>query len=237
RLMGYHLVLLGVVAVMVINAWRMRALPLNEPQRAVGATYQRSRGWWLVLGQWFVFGLTDIVFGALSGILLIAILREELSLGMVTTLQTVLVGASAIHVGRLLQHRPEAFFVGMVLWPLGLLAFAAMPNGFGVAGMVALVGVSQPFLVLSVNKGLYDELERAPRGTQGALLIERETVLGAARVLSCALVLWACPSADAARTVAWLAPAMPVGLGLLQLCRHPMALGRAPRLVSRLATR
>lgn len=237
---GYSIVFIMVAICMALNFLLIGRMPDTEPVRFAMPQllqHRRAPDWIIVLLQQFVYGLLDMVFNNISGVLLFCILKEEFALGVVNTLQTILVGTAGFVVGRILERRQMAFVVGMVCWPAGLLLFALNQNVLGIVCLLVLAGCSQPFLSITTNKALFDAIDRNRESWQSGhhFLVEREMALGAARILSYFGLLWfaGTDQLQVARTWVHFIPLVPFTIGMLQLyqvrlsVRRPQAVGLA----------
>lgn len=183
--------------------------------------HKRTLSWNIILLQQFLYGLWDIAFGALSTILIFFIVGGEFSLGLVSTINTVVFAIASFFIGKVLQKYNRSFFVGIIFAPLGLLLFALNQNLLGIISLIIIVGFSQPFLNISSAKSLYDIIDRNEESWQNKyhFLVERDSILGLGRIINYIILLFLFThgnQTEVAKTWILIIPILPFAIGLLQ---------------------
>lgn len=183
--------------------------------------HQRIKKWNMVLSQQFLFGLYDIAFMTISGILFFIILKGEFAIGFVNTVSTALVAATYIIGGKLLNKYKYAYLLGMIFSPIGLLVFALQQNVLGI--VVLLLLNFTPLLSTATSKSLYDIIDsvKMPWQSKYHFLVERDSVLGIARIMTyCLLLLFfnQTNQIEVAQKWIFIIPIIPFLIGVLQYC-------------------
>jgi len=195
--------------------------------------HARSREWRLVIAQNVLRGLWAYALPAYSAVLLYLIVRGELSLGLLSAVTTVLVGAASFVAGRTLQRRPTTFLLGAAVVPVGMLGFAYQQNWLGIACYVVLIMSFDPFAQNATYKAMYDVMERSGRRWQDAyhFIVEREIAWNTGRVISFAVILLLLDPHDQHRAATTLqhliaaVAALPIVVGAVQWRLHRMTAG------------
>lgn len=148
--------------------------------------HQRSFNWKLVLCQQFSRGLWDVAFGTLSAILLFLIIRQETILGAVQTSISLLMALFSLLAGKVLIRQRKFFLFGALLTSLGILFFGLWQNWLGILFMALLTGIGLPFLNIASSVAILNTIDedKDPWERKYHLLLERDSVLGIARIIS-----------------------------------------------------
>ncbi|OGK55772.1 hypothetical protein A3I50_02395, partial [Candidatus Roizmanbacteria bacterium RIFCSPLOWO2_02_FULL_37_9] len=149
-------------------------------------THKRISNWKSVLSQQFLFGMYDHIFNTLSAILLFLILNSESQLGTLTTFSSFLTAVISFTAGRLLSKHKNLYKLGAIGASLGILFFGLLQNWVGIALLVIFFNIGTPFLTIPTSSAILNTIDEYKESWQKKyfLLLERDTVLGVARILS-----------------------------------------------------
>ena len=148
--------------------------------------HKRISNWKYVLSQQFLYGMYDHIFDTLSAILLFLILKSESQLGALNTFGAFLTAATSFIAGRLISKNKNLYKLGAIATSLGILFFGLLQNWLGIALLVIFFRIGTPFLTIPTSSAILNTIDEYKESWQKKyfLLLERDTVLGVARILS-----------------------------------------------------
>ncbi len=182
--------------------------------------HRRSRLWKIVLAQQAALGLYDVSLGTVLSILYYLIVQHEGKLGLMYSVGALLAALSSIAVTRLLVRFPQSFWIGAVGSAIAITLFALQPNALGVWLIIAVSGLTVPFMMTKFSTAYFDALDRAPGSWQHKfhLMIERDGILGIFRTISYILLFLLLQFGDEitiARSLLFVLPVLPLTIGAL----------------------
>lgn len=194
-LTGYYVLFFVVSGIYVYNIMLTHTLPHYS-----GVVFsfkdillhKRSLKWKLLLSQQAVVGFYDAAFNTVSGILLFTILGNELRLGFTSGTIGLLSTTTSFYTYRIIKNYSSSYIVGAAMATVGFVLFAVFSNFVGVIGLGFSIGIGLAFLNVSTSVAIlnmFDENGIEWRHNYHRL-IERDVVLGAARVLSYILLFF-----------------------------------------------
>lgn len=221
---GYAVLFLVVAILMFYNVAQASKLPLHskvEFSIFQIFAHKRTKSWLIVLQQQFLYGLFDVAFGTISGILIFLIVKGEFLLGTVNTTSAIVFALSSLIAGGILQRNKHAYLLGMIMAPIGFLIFSWQQNLLGILSLIFVINVFLPYLNISTSKAIYDVMDRVTDNWQNKyhFLIERDSVLGLGRIINYfILFLIFTPYNQVEIAKSWLLviPVVPLVIGLLQ---------------------
>lgn len=187
--------------------------------------HKRKTSWNIVLLQQFLYGLFDVSFGTFSSILMFLFLKQELVLGVVNTTSTIIFAVANIAAVIVLKKTKYGYLLGSLISSLGLFLFGFQQNWLGIFGLVVINNLALPLLNITTSKSIYDTIDSIPLNWQRKyhFLVERDSVLGFARMLTYAVLLFLFTPQNQesiARTWVLIIPILPLLVGLLQLYKN-----------------
>lgn len=224
---GYALVFLLVALVDIYIIFLANKLPRHtgiEFKFNYLWSHRRSLSWKIVLTQQFLWGLFDVAFATLSGVLIFLIVKTELSVGIVRTVSSILFAVASIWAGNMLQRKNHAYLHGMLGSSLGLLIFGLGQNWWGVVGLT-ISNLFAPFLPIATSKTIYDVIDQIDEPWQRKyhFLVERDSILGLGRIFNYVVILLLfTPTNQVAVAKTWVLviPVFPLLIGLLQWLQY-----------------
>ncbi len=148
--------------------------------------HKRSKQWKIILLQQILLGLFDSSFLVVAGIMYFLILKKELFVGEAQTVGLLLGAIGSIFSITLLRRHGNYYWIGALGFSIGLAGFALFQNLWGLIFYVIVGGITTPFLTNWLSIILLrtiDDVEQ-PWEEKYHFLLERDTVLGVARILS-----------------------------------------------------
>ncbi|MEK7165291.1 MAG: MFS transporter, partial [Patescibacteria group bacterium] len=187
--------------------------------------HKRSISWKIVLVQQFIFGLWDVAFAAFSGVLIFLIVKQELYVGGVKTVSALIFAVGSIVAGKILQRYKFMILPAAYLSTLGLLLFGLFQNWWGIVAFLLLPSLVQPFVNVATSKSIYDVMDESKESWQNKYhyLIERDSVLGLARILNYVILLFIFTPENqitVAKTWILIIPLFPLLIGTLQWLQY-----------------
>ncbi len=186
---GYYIIFSSMTVFFIGTVFILRQLPTYQNFHfSISKLFNhpRSFNWRLILGQQFFIGLYDISFTFIAGILMYLILKQELYVGILSTLLFIVGAGGSVLAGKIMGKRPAGFWLGISGVCLGILLFAFNLNFLGLALLSLLVGIFSPFITIWTNTLFFNTLDWEVPNWQDRFiyLLERDIVLGIPRVLS-----------------------------------------------------
>ncbi|MEO6508734.1 MAG: MFS transporter [Patescibacteria group bacterium] len=191
---GYYILFLVVILINVYLFLTMDNLPsftgINFSFKDVFSELTNKK-WRIVLYQNFLLGLWDIAFLTLTSILLFIIIQDEYKLGLVRSAMLLLGALIGLQVGKLLAKNRNLYIFGAVGTTLGIIFFALNQNYFGILLYSLLTGVSYPFFSVPFSSVILNTIDdnKEPWQQKYHMFLERDGVLGVARVISYVVLL------------------------------------------------
>ncbi len=187
--MGYSLLFLVVSLVFGVSAVLIGKLPQHDMitfQFSHFFHYKRSRPWKYVLSAYAVLGFFDVALGTVAGVLIYLIVKEEVILGATQSIAALLGALGGILAIPLLHKQPRYFWLGVAGLTLGIALFATNQNISGLIFYIVLTEITAPFLHTWLSTVYYHVLDQVQLDWKEKyhFLIERDTALGVARILS-----------------------------------------------------
>lgn len=228
KFVGYSTVFFVVALLFAILFWVASRLPAHRGnQFSFGAilNHKRSLHWKVVLSQQFLYGLFDVSFSAISTVLIFLFLKEEFAVGAVNTVSTLVFAFANFLAIRLLKKYKWIYILGMFLSTLGLFLFGISQTWLGIFGLIFLSNVFLPLLNITTSKGIYDTIDSVKEDWKSKyhFLIERDLVLGSARILVYTVLLLIFTSGNQitiAQNWILIIPILPLLIGLLQVLKE-----------------
>jgi MFS family permease len=186
---GYGLLFLAVCLIFLLVYFVAGRLPTHDILRFSYKDviyHKRSMQWKIILCQQMVLGLFDGSFAVVGGIMYFLILKKVLLVGGAQTVGLLLGTAGSMISIYLLKKRAGYYWIGALGFSVGLIGFAMFQNLYGLIFYIIVGGITTPFLTnwLSiVFLHAIDKVEK-PWEEKYQFLLERDTCLGAARVVS-----------------------------------------------------
>lgn len=181
--------------------------------------HKRSKTWINILLQQVAFGLYDVLYGTMLGILMFLILKKEFILGTVQTLGFTASVFGSIFAVKLLHKIKKGFWIGALGQALGILLFALNQNMVGVIFYI-LSSLASPFLNTWMNTVFFQAMDQDSRhfSDKYHLIVEQILVLMSARILSYTLLFIFVQFGDEIQLTKmslFLLPVFPLAIGLL----------------------
>jgi len=147
--------------------------------------HKRSKSWLNILGQQIAFGLYDVLYSTMLGVLMFLIVKKEFYLGTVQTLGFTASIIGSILAIRVLQKYKQGFWVGALGQAAGMLLFALNQNFLGIIFYI-LSSITAPFLNTWMNTVYFKAMDKDSRhfSEKYHLIAESTFSLMSARILS-----------------------------------------------------
>jgi YQGE family putative transporter len=186
---GYELLFSVVFLIFAAAFFVVGELPAHQPPKFSYKDmfyHKRSRQWKLVLCQQTVYGLFDITFGVVAGIMYFLILRKEVFVGEAQTIGLLLGTIGSIISITTLRKHSGFYWIGALGFSIGLAGFALFQNLFGLIFYIIVGGITTPFLTNWMSIVLLNSIDKVnkPWEEKYHFLLERDMFLGIARTLS-----------------------------------------------------
>jgi len=183
--------------------------------------HKRSWNWKTILKENFLYGLWDVGFNAISGVLIYLIVTSEFTVGTIKTITALVFAVGSMWAGHVLQKNKFAFVYATIISSIGLLIFGLQQNWLGIVSLVLITNIFQPYLNISVSKMFYDTIDKVKEPWQSKyhFLIERDFALGVGRVMNYLILLqFFKPENQIAIAKTWVLviPILPLIIGFLQ---------------------
>lgn len=220
--LGYPALFFITAIILGITALVVGKLPSHEAPHFSYThifSHKRSGSWRNLLLQQTLLGFYDSSLSTVTGILIYIIVKKEISLGAAQTTAYLLGALGSLISIRLLRNNFRFYWIGICGLVIGILSFAFFQTLDGVIVFILFTGITAPFLnnQLSINILSAFDRELGSWKEKYHLLIERDTVLGVARMTSyIGLYFFLSGENQAARARLWLF-VIPVILLLLGL--------------------
>lgn len=148
--------------------------------------HQRSKKWKIVLGQNFIGGLYDAAFNTIFAILLFLILKNESLIGGARTGMLLFVSLTSILGIKLLAKHNWLYIFGTFGTVLSIVIFAVFQNWLGIILFGLINGLATPFFSIPLSLAILNTIDenKLPWQKKYHMLLERDGILGFARVLS-----------------------------------------------------
>ncbi len=148
--------------------------------------HQRSKKWKIVLGQNFAGGLYDAAFNTIFAILLFLVIKNESLIGTTRTLMLLFVAITSIIGARLLKRYNWLYVVGSLGIALSIVTFALFQNWLGIFLFALINGLATPFFSIPMSLAILNTVDEnnLPWQEKYHMLLERDGVLGLARIIS-----------------------------------------------------
>ncbi len=178
--------------------------------------------WRNALGQWFFRGLWDVTLPALTAALVLDAVQSEVGVSVVAAASSVVAALVARQAGKLLQRRHQAFVIGALVVPFGLIGFAASSGLVSVLCLIFIVRAFDPFCSIATSRDSFLSMDRNGHDwvTGFNRQVEIEIALNVARLLSFGAVLMLLGadshSTEQARNAILLLAVAPLAAGFLQ---------------------
>jgi YQGE family putative transporter len=191
---GYYFLFLVVVLINLFLFANTRKLPAYTGiQFSLKdlINHQRSKKWKIVLGQNFVGGLYDAAFNTIFAILLFLILKNESLIGSVRTGMLLFVALTSIVGAKLLAKHSWLYITGALGTALSIVIFAIFQNWIGIFLFALINGLATPFFSIPLSLAILNTIDENPLPWQKKyhMLLERDGILGFARIISYILLL------------------------------------------------
>lgn len=182
---------------------------------------KRGLDWKIVLLQQFLTGLWDVTFSAFFSVLIFLIVKQEILVGAINTIDGFIYAIFSITASFILQKYSNFSFIGAIIGSIGILFFAFFQNWFGILFFVILANSSLPFLNIAISKSMYDVIDSKEGEWQEKYqyFIERDSVLGVARIMNYLILLFLFMNGnqiEIAKKWLFIIPIFPFLIGFLQ---------------------
>lgn len=219
---GYSVLFLIVSLIYLFMFILFQKLPKHDPiyfsLRHI-LEHKKSKLWLNVLGQQFLYGMYDVIYGSMVGILIFLIVKGEFILGVIQTLSFLACSIGSILVIKILHRNQNAFWIGIIGQMMGIIMFALNQNIVGIIFYI-ITGFITPFLNTWLSTVSFKTLDQDNRhiSEKYYLLAEQVFVLLFARILSNFLVFILISFGDQvhlAKLSLFLLPIFPLLIGFL----------------------
>lgn len=148
--------------------------------------------WRIILGQQFLYGLFDSAFAVFAPVIVFLIVKEELTLGFINTLLTVVYAIANIFAIRVLKKYKHSYLWGAIFCSFGIFLFAWQNNWWGIVSLILINRSFFPLLIITTSKTSYDIMDKSKESWRSKyhFLVERDCVLGVGRILSYIFLLY-----------------------------------------------
>lgn len=154
-------------------------------------THKRTSRWTDCLRQNIVVGLYDTGQGIITGILLFLILIDPTTVGFVRTVFFLISAAIGMFAGRIIaSHSKITLYMGVVAM-IGFIALGISQSVIGVVLFGFLTGISLPIVYVKYSSEILNAIDENDLSWQHKyeMFIERDSVLGMARIACLSLLL------------------------------------------------
>ncbi|MBI4035147.1 MAG: MFS transporter, partial [Candidatus Chisholmbacteria bacterium] len=159
-----------------------------------------------ILFQQALLGLRDVSLGTLVSIITFLILKQELNVGIYNSVIGLFTAIGAFAAGKLLNSytRIKLSFLGALSLSLSTLILTLSPNLIGLTSF-SLLGIPGLFFWITLGTLFYTvaDLDHKPWRLKYAYLVNRDIVLGVARILSYVILWWLFTSFSQAVVIQW----------------------------------
>ena len=159
---------------------------------------KRTRRWKFILWQNFVLGMYDNAMGVVLGILFYVALQQELYVGVVMATSYLIGALGSTIVSRSMREDDNKYWVGAIGITLATFIFAVFPNVWGAVIFALVSGITSPFLNIALSTLYFNAVDAEEGRWQDKYhyLIERDTALGMARIISLLVLTMIVTGAD-----------------------------------------
>lgn len=219
---GYPVLFLVVSLIYLIMLILFQQLPKHNPiifsiKHVIN--HKRSKVWLNVLCQQFLFGMYDVIYGTMLGILIYLIVKGEFLLGAIQTTSFIACSIGSVFAMKALHKYRHAFWIGVIGQTTGVVMFALNQNLIGIFFYI-ITGFITPFLNTWLSTISFQAMDQDIRhiSEKYYLLAEQVFVLLSARILSNILLFIFIGFGDQvqlARQSLFILPIFPVAIGFL----------------------
>ena len=149
-------------------------------------THQRSKKWQAVLLQNINIGLYDVAYGTMFATLLYVIIGKESQIGIIRSCIMLLTAVVSFYAGKVISRFKKMYIFGAIGVTVSIIAFALQQTWLGIVLYGFFNGISAPFLNIPLSSVVLNTIDENKEIWQRkyAMFIERDGVLGIARVIS-----------------------------------------------------
>lgn len=219
---GYSALFLIVSLIYLLMLVLIQKLPEHNP---ISFSYKhilhhkRSSAWMNVLGQQFLFGMYDVVYGTMVGILIYLIVKGEFFLGTIQTLSFLACTIGSIIAMKVLHKNKQGYWIGVLGQSVGIIMFALNQNLIGIFFYI-ITGIITPILNTWSSTVSYQAMDQDNRhiSEKYYLLAEQVFILLSARILSNVLlfiIIGFGNQVQLAKQSLFILPIFPLMIGLL----------------------
>lgn len=219
---GYSILFLIVSLIYLFMLVLFQSLPKHEPisfslKHIIG--HKRSDVWLNVLCQQFLFGMYDVLYGLMLGILIYIIVKGEFLLGAAQTLGFLSCSVGSILAINILHKFKQGFWIGITGQVIGIIMFALNQNLIGIIINI-ITGLITPILNTWLSTITYQVIDQDLRhiSEKYYFLAEQAFTILFARILSCCLLFIIIGFGDQvqlAKQSLFILPIFPLIIGLL----------------------
>lgn len=219
---GYSILFLAVSSIYLLMLVLFQKLPRHNP---VYFSYKhitdhdRSKAWVNVLCQQFLFGMYDVIYQTMLGILIYLIVKGEFILGTIQTLSFLACSIGSILAMKVLHQYRRGYWIGVIGQTVGIIMFAFNQNLIGIIFYI-ITGIITPFLNTWLSTVSFRAMDQDNRhiSEKYYLLAEQVFVLISARILSTFflfIIIGYGDQVQLARQSLFILPVFPLIIGLL----------------------
>lgn len=190
---GYMLLFLIISLMLFLLSVFVGKLPKHEKIQfsyKTLLTHKRTPSWKSVLLQQFSLGFYDVSLGTILTILVFEIVRKEIVIGGIQTIYYILGSLGALIATFLLQKNKNFYWLGSIGLFLGITLFAFNQNLTGIIFLITITGLTKALLETWLSSVYLNTMDTYQENWSNKyhLLLERDTSLGLARILSYTLL-------------------------------------------------
>lgn len=219
---GYSVLFLFVGLIMLAMLLFIEKLPEHEMVSfSLGQiiNHRRTNSWINILGQQIAFGLYDVLYSTMLGILMFLIVKKEFVLGTVQTFGFTASIIGSILAIKLLKRYRQGFWIGALGQAAGMILFALNQNLLGILFYI-LSSIASPFLNTWMNTVSFNGMDQDSRhfSEKYYLLVEQIIALMSARIISYILlfvIIGYGNQIQLAKMSLFILPIFPLAIGLL----------------------
>lgn len=154
-------------------------------------SHVRSKNWNMILLQNFVLGLWDAGFSVISGIIFFLVLKDPTVVGFSRSVIFLLSAAISIYAGRFITRFSRVSIWAGIIATIGNVIFGVYQTPLGIALFGVLTGLSLPIINVLFSSAILNTMDETKESWEAKyhFFIERDTVLGIARLLSMGVLL------------------------------------------------